>query len=70
MPVGGQSPLANRGAYKPPGPAGIKRGLPEAAGTATGRPPLADMSNLQQNQPQQDSGDGLDAKRQKFGGGT
>lgn len=70
MPMGGQSPLANRGAYKPPGPAGIKRGLPEGAGTAGRRPPLADMSNLQHNQPQQDGGDGLDAKRQKIGGGT
>ncbi|QDS76532.1 hypothetical protein FKW77_006064 [Venturia effusa] len=73
MPVGGQSPLANRGAYKPPGPAGIKRGVPEGAGTAGtagGRPPLADMSNMQSNQPQQDGGDGLGAKRQKIGNGT
>ncbi|KAE9982322.1 hypothetical protein EG328_010982 [Venturia inaequalis] len=69
MPMGGQSPLANRGAYKPPGPAGIKRGLPEGTGTAGGRPPLADMSNMRQNQPQQDGGDGLDAKRQKTNGG-
>lgn len=70
MPMGGQSPLANRGAYKPPGPAGIKRGLPEGAGTAAGRLPLADMSNMQQNPPQQDGGDGLDAKRQRIGGGS
>jgi DNA repair and recombination protein RAD52 len=71
MPVGGQSPLANRGAYKPPGPAGIKRGLPEGNSTVAGRLPLADMSNLQQNQPQQDGGgDVTDAKRQKIGGGT
>ncbi|TLD22572.1 recombination protein Rad52 [Venturia nashicola] len=69
MPMGGQGPLANRGAYKPPGPAGIKRGLPEGTGTAGGRPPLADMSNMQRNQAQQDSGDGLDAKRQKVDGG-
>jgi DNA repair and recombination protein RAD52 len=70
MPMGGQSPLANRGAYKPPGPAGIKRGPPDNAGAAAGRPPLTDMSNLQQNQPQHDGDDGLDTKRQKMGGGT
>lgn len=70
MPMGGQSPLANRGAYKPPGPAGIKRGFPEGAGPAGGRPPLADMSNMQQNPPQKDGGDGPDAKKQKIGGGT
>ncbi|OCK83641.1 hypothetical protein K432DRAFT_390238 [Lepidopterella palustris CBS 459.81] len=54
MPGAVQSPLANRGAYKPPGPAaGIKRG-PEIVA----RPPLADVSNKQA-----DSGDELNAKR-------
>ncbi|KAI5276324.1 hypothetical protein E4T47_00762 [Aureobasidium subglaciale] len=38
-----QSPLANRSAYKPPA---MKRPLP--ADTPAGRPPLADMSNVQQ----------------------
>jgi DNA repair and recombination protein RAD52 len=38
-----QSPLANRSAYKPPA---MKRPLP--AETAASRPPLADMSNVQQ----------------------
>lgn len=41
MPGGMQSPLANRSAYKPP----TKRPLP--ADASTGRPPLADMSNVQ-----------------------
>lgn len=44
MPGGVQSPMAGRGAYKPP--TSLKRALP--ADTAPGRPPLADMSNMQQ----------------------
>jgi DNA repair and recombination protein RAD52 len=68
MPGPMQSPVANRSAYKPPGPAvGLKRG-PEG----NGRPPLADTSNIQQQQQQeQQQGDGegiADAKRQKIAG--
>lgn len=44
MPGGMQSPMAGRGAYKPP--TSLKRALP--TDTAPGRPPLADMSNVQQ----------------------
>lgn len=59
MPGTAQSPLANRGAYKPPGPAMGKRG-PEAIA----RPPLADLSNVQM-----DGGrDGVDAKKVKVAG--
>lgn len=44
MPGGGvPSPLANRSAYKPPGP--MKR--PIDAGGGAVRPPLADVSNVQ-----------------------
>ncbi|OBW66146.1 MAG: Uncharacterized protein AUREO_037960 [Aureobasidium pullulans] len=43
MPGMQQSPLANRSAYKPPA---MKRPLPAEA--PVGRPPLADMSNVQQ----------------------
>jgi DNA repair and recombination protein RAD52 len=62
MPGAMQSPVANRSAYKPPGPAnGQKRG-PDVGG----RPPLADMSNLQQQQqPHGNGSDPTDAKRQK-----
>jgi hypothetical protein len=42
MPGGMQSPLANRGAYKPPGPSLGKRD-PEPLS----RPPLANVSNIQ-----------------------
>ncbi|KAI5201644.1 hypothetical protein E4T39_05166 [Aureobasidium subglaciale] len=45
-----QSPLANRGAYKPPA---MKRPLPSE--TPVGRPPLADMSNVQQTDGASDS---------------
>lgn len=44
MPGGMQSPLANRSAYKPPS---MKRGPPTDA-IAAGRPPLADIGNVQQ----------------------
>jgi len=55
MPGAAQSPLANRGAYKPPTAVG-KRG-PDAGP----RPPLADVSNVQT-----DGGrDGVDAKKVK-----
>jgi DNA repair and recombination protein RAD52 len=58
MPGGAQSPLTNRAAYKPPGPAGVKRG-PDG-GT---RPALADVSNMP---PADGAGDLADAKRQKL----
>ncbi|KAH0349965.1 recombination protein Rad52, partial [Aureobasidium melanogenum] len=45
-----QSPLANRSAYKPPA---MKRPLP--AENAASRPPLADMSNVQQTDGASDS---------------
>lgn len=44
MPGGMQSPLANRSAYKPPS---MKRGPPTDT-IAAGRPPLADIGNVQQ----------------------
>lgn len=62
MPGAMQSPGANRSAYKPPGPAGVKRGS-----EGISRAPLADMSNMQQQQQQQ-QGDSADAKRQKLAG--
>jgi DNA repair and recombination protein RAD52 len=61
MPMSGvPSPLSNRSAYKPPGPAGVKR-------TSEGppRPPLADVSNVQLG----GAGD-ADSKRQRFDGAT
>ncbi|KAK4996537.1 DNA repair protein rad52 [Elasticomyces elasticus] len=62
MPGGGvSSPLANRGSYKPP--TAVKRPAPAPLLTAAdsdARPPLADVSNMQQ-------ADGAgDAKRQKI----
>ena len=54
------SPLANRSAYKPPRPAGVKRG-PEGPP----RPPLADVSNIQPN----GAGD-ADSKRPRFDDGA
>jgi DNA repair and recombination protein RAD52 len=61
MPGAMQSPVANRSAYKPPGPAnGLKRGPDVVA-----RSPLADMSNLQQQQ-QGNGSDSTDTKRQKI----
>ncbi|GAB7348166.1 hypothetical protein MBLNU459_g6178t1 [Dothideomycetes sp. NU459] len=57
MPGGMQSPMANRGAYKPP--TNLKRALP--TDNTAGRPPLADMSNVQQQ------GDGAsEAKKAKI----
>lgn len=53
-PAHAQSPMSNRGAYKPPGPAhGIKR------------PPLADVSNVGDGGL---PGDGVEAKRAKIAG--
>lgn len=63
MPAAMQSPVANRSAYKPPGPAGVKR----VSDGGIIRPPLSDMSNMQQPQQQQ-QGDSADAKRQKLAG--
>jgi hypothetical protein len=61
MPMSGvPSPLSNRSAYKPPRPAGLKRG-PEGPP----RPPLADVSNVQLN----GAGD-VDPKRQRVGDGA
>jgi DNA repair and recombination protein RAD52 len=74
MPGSMQSPLANRGAYKPPGPtAGVKRGpdgvtRPDAVGN---RQPLNDVSNVKVNANANTSGaggDGLDTKRQRLSG--
>ncbi|KAF2430723.1 hypothetical protein EJ08DRAFT_649514 [Tothia fuscella] len=61
MPGAGQSPMANRTAYKAPTMTGIKRG-PEGLV----RPPLADVSNGQQ---QQGDGGAGDEKRQRVVGG-
>ena len=67
-PAAGQSPLANRGQYKPPGPAvgavvGLKRG-PDG----TARQPLADVSNGQVIQTAvYGSADGLESKKAKVG---
>lgn len=59
--TGAQSPLANRGAYKPPAMVqGVKRGT-----EGIGRPPLADLSNFAEN-----GGDGLDTKKIKINGGA
>ncbi|KAF2840728.1 hypothetical protein M501DRAFT_1047927 [Patellaria atrata CBS 101060] len=67
MPNAGMSPLANRTSYKPPGPAGVKRG-PEAM--AGGRPALSDVSNVNGgagvNEPVGQDGKG-DVKRVKVG---
>lgn len=54
---GGMSPLANRGTYKPPGPA-VKRNVDGQARTA-----LSDVSNIQNVAPS-----GVDAKRQRIEG--
>lgn len=66
MGIGMQSPVANRSAYKPPGPAnGVKRALLQEAGAA--RVALSDVSNLQGK----DQGDGAgigDEKRLKVDG--
>jgi DNA repair and recombination protein RAD52 len=67
-PVAGQSPVANRGQYKPPGPAvgavaGLKRGR-----DGTARQPLADVSNGQVVQiTAYGTADGLDSKKVKVG---
>ena len=67
-PAAGQSPLANRGQYKPPGPAvgavvGLKRGPDGIA-----RQPLADVSNGQTVQPVvYGASDGLESKKVKVG---
>jgi len=67
-PAAGQSPLANRGQYKPPGPAvgsgvGLKRG---SDGTA--RQPLADVSNGQVVQiASHGTADSLESKKLKVG---
>lgn len=61
MPGAAQSPLANRNAYKPPGPAtGVKRSPENMM-----RPPLADVSNIQMDNG---AGDGLEVKRARVGG--
>ncbi|KAF2809281.1 recombination protein Rad52 [Mytilinidion resinicola] len=61
MPGAAQSPLANRGAYKPPGPAvGAKR-----SAEPIGRPPLSDVSN---KQAEGGPGDGGDFKRPRVEG--
>ncbi|KAF2490862.1 hypothetical protein BU16DRAFT_530457 [Lophium mytilinum] len=61
MPGAAQSPLANRGAYKPPGPAvGAKR-----SAEPIGRPPLSDVSN---KQAESGLGDGGDVKRPRVEG--
>ncbi|KAF2759431.1 hypothetical protein EJ05DRAFT_462801 [Pseudovirgaria hyperparasitica] len=55
MPGGAQSPLANRGSYKPPGPAtGIKR------------PPLVDVSNV--TDAAGSIGDPMESKKARVGG--
>ena len=54
MPVGGMSPMGNRGAYKPP--TSLKRPAPLEQ---PARPPLTDMSNMQQ------VNGGVDAKKPK-----
>lgn len=68
-PAAGQSPLANRGQYKPPGPAvgvvtaGVKRGPDGIA-----RQPLADVSNGQSVQiATYGASDGLESKKVKVG---
>lgn len=61
MPGAAQSPLANRGAYKPPGPAAGAKRLSEG----TGRPPLGDVSNRQADGA---VGGGEDAKRPRTEG--
>ena len=75
MPSAAQSPLANRSAYKPPGPAaGLKRGpdgVPQQQGN---RPPLIDVSNVAgasrgPGDATFGGGDGADLKRPRIGGG-
>lgn len=57
-PSAGQSPMANRGLYRPPGP----------AVSAVKRPALADVSNVAVGQAQVDGAvDGADAKKVKLG---
>ena len=81
MPGTMQSPLSNRGGYKPPGPAaGTKRGpdgLPQQQQQhgQLSRPPLIDVSNVNMAPLVNVSGagagsgfDGLDAKRQRMAG--
>lgn len=59
MPGAAPSPLANRGGYKPPGPAPQKRSLDSGV-----RPPLADVSNVVAD----GDGAGVEVKRAKITG--
>jgi DNA repair and recombination protein RAD52 len=64
-PMGMQSPGGRPGGYKPPGPAGVKRGPPD---TGPARAPLSDVSNVKQ--PTADAGaSGGDPKRARIHGG-
>lgn len=60
--AGLQSPGLRPGAYKAPGPAGVKRGPSDSIG----RPPLGDMSNMNNVQPP--GALGSDVKRPKIEG--
>ncbi|KIW05113.1 uncharacterized protein PV09_03669 [Verruconis gallopava] len=59
-----QSPGARPGSYRPPGPAGVKRGPPETIS----RPPLGDVSNLKVGVPPDGGGTDTDTKRVKTQG--
>jgi hypothetical protein len=62
--AGMQSPGPRSGSYRSPGPAGVKRGPPDAIS----RQPLSDVSNVNKVSPGEAGGAGMDAKRMRVHG--
>jgi DNA repair and recombination protein RAD52 len=64
--IGAPSPGPRAGGYRPPGPAGVKRGPPEPV---VARAPLSDVSNVKQPTAAQTDEGGGEAKRARVHGG-